>query len=132
MLPPEQQNPIRTYTVRAARAEIAEVDVDLVLHGDSGPASRWAATASVGDPLVLVGPNARHPGDTSALAWSPPTAAERLLIGADETGVPAVSVILAGLPESARGVAVLEVPAASASMACPTGRSRVGAGGGRA
>lgn len=109
-LPAELQNPIRTYTVRAARPEVAEVDVDLVLHGDSGSASRWAATGSVGDQLVLVGPNARYAGVTAAAAWRPPMDVEQLLIGADETGVPAVSVILAGLPPTARGVAVLEVP----------------------
>jgi NADPH-dependent ferric siderophore reductase len=41
-LPDERRNPIRTYTVRAVRRHLAEVDVDVVLHGDAGPASRWA------------------------------------------------------------------------------------------
>ena len=32
-LPAEQRNPIRTYTVRAVRPDLREVDVDMVLHG---------------------------------------------------------------------------------------------------
>jgi len=32
---------VRTYTIRAQRPE--EIDVDFVLHGDGGPAYRWAS-----------------------------------------------------------------------------------------
>ena len=35
---------MRTYTARAFRPEVNEVDIDVFLHGD-GPASTWAATA---------------------------------------------------------------------------------------
>ena len=45
-LPDERRNPIRTYTVRAVRRDAPEVDVDIVLHGDGGPASRWAERAA--------------------------------------------------------------------------------------
>src|SRR5262245_37839265 len=51
-LPEERRNPIRTYTVRAVRQELREVDVDMVLHvdqhGHGGPASTWAADAAPG------------------------------------------------------------------------------------
>jgi NADPH-dependent ferric siderophore reductase len=110
LLPGDLQNPIRTYTVRAARPHAAEVDVDFVLHGEHGPASRWASSASAGDSVVLVGPNARYPGETAATTWRPPGEASRLLIGVDETGLPALSVIIAGLPSESRGIAVIEVP----------------------
>ena len=39
-LPDTQRPAARTYTIRALRPENAEVDVEFVLHGDNGPASR--------------------------------------------------------------------------------------------
>src|SRR5690606_5426397 len=44
-LPDAQRNPIRTYTLRAVRPDLAEIDVDFVLHGSVGPASAWALAA---------------------------------------------------------------------------------------
>ena len=69
--PEERRNPLRTYTTVAVRPEAREVDVDVVLHGDAGPASRWALAAEVGTPLVLLGP------DASLLVASPRPRAER-------------------------------------------------------
>jgi NADPH-dependent ferric siderophore reductase len=109
-MPHEQRNPLRTYTVRQVRIEQREVDVDFVLHGDSGPASRWAGSVAIGDPAQLVGPNARHSGSTRATGWNPPAGNPLLLIVADETAVPAVASILEGLPAEARGRVLIEVP----------------------
>jgi NADPH-dependent ferric siderophore reductase len=109
-LPEERRNPMRTYTVRQVRAEQREVDVDFVLHGDGGPASRWAGSATIGDPVQLVGPNRRHAGSTRAVGWNPPPEEARLLIVGDETALPAVASILEGLPASARGSVLIEVP----------------------
>ena len=44
-LPDAQRPPMRTYTIRELRPAHAEVDVEFVLHGDNGPASRWAMQA---------------------------------------------------------------------------------------
>ena len=93
-LPPERQVPIRTYTVRAARPEKLEIDVDFVLHGATGPASAWAEGATVGDDVVLVGPNARFDGPTGGFEWHPPADASCLLIAGDETAVPAICAIV--------------------------------------
>jgi NADPH-dependent ferric siderophore reductase len=109
-LPDELRNPLRTYTVRQVRTAQREVDIDFVLHGDGGPASRWAAAASVGDPVQLVGPNRRHAGSTRATGWNPPPGAPTLLVAGDETAVPAVASILEGLPATARGTVLIEVP----------------------
>ena len=109
-LPDESRNPLRTYTARRVRAEQREVDVDFVLHGDGGPASRWAGSVTVGDVAQLVGPNVRHPGPTRATGWNPPPGAPNLLIAGDETAVPAVASILEGLPPDARGTVLIEVP----------------------
>jgi len=74
-LPEDRRNPMRTYTVRAARPEQREIDVDFVLHGSTGPASAWAETAAAGDEVVLVGPNARFEGPTGGFEWRPPAGA---------------------------------------------------------
>ncbi|MCG5435179.1 siderophore-interacting protein [Micromonospora foliorum] len=111
-LPEHLRNPIRTYTVRAVRPELAEVDVDLVLHGDSGPATRWARRASVGDEIALVGPDAGFDGNHGGVEFRQPTGGTLLLAG-DETAVPAISSICERLPRDARGTVVLEVPDAA-------------------
>ncbi|MCD5347685.1 siderophore-interacting protein [Agromyces sp. S2-1-8] len=110
-LPDERRNPIRTYTIRDARPETGELDVDFVAHGDSGPASRWIARAEPGERMLLVAPDATSDEPPGGWEWHPGTAGT-LLIAGDETAVPAMSAILAQLPASARGAAFLEVPAA--------------------
>ncbi|MBA3592772.1 MAG: siderophore-interacting protein [Polaromonas sp.] len=90
---------MRTYTPLAVRPEALEVDVDFVLHGE-GPASTWAAQASVGQVLYLMGPG---PG------YQPDTACTEHLLLADDSALPAVETILATLPASARARVLLEV-----------------------
>ena len=109
-LPEERKNPIRTYTVRAVRPEVREVDLDVVLHHDGGPASRWAAGAGPGTVAGLLGPNADHPGPHGGVDFLPPAHTDFLLLGGDEAAVPAIASILARLPADARGEALLEVP----------------------
>jgi NADPH-dependent ferric siderophore reductase len=110
-LPEERRNPIRTYTVRAARPAQREVDVDFVVHeGPTGPAGAWALAAQPGDEVVLIGPNARFAGDTGGIEWRPPAGDARLLVTGDETAVPAICAIAAALPAGAIGRILLEVP----------------------
>ncbi|TYP82784.1 siderophore-interacting protein [Blastococcus xanthinilyticus] len=122
-LPPERRMPLRTYTVRAARPERQEVDVDFVLHGATGPASAWAEQAATGDEVVLVGPNARFPGPTGGVEWHPPADASCLLIAGDETAVPAICAIVESLPDGRRARVLLEVPTAADALnvAAPAG-----------
>ena len=63
-LPEAARNPFRTYTVRAIRSERRELDVDMVRHDPApgvpdGPAATWLRRASVGDRLIVIGPDAR-------------------------------------------------------------------------
>jgi len=109
-LPEERRNPLRTYTVRAVRQDLREVDVDIVLHGDTGPASRWANGARPGSPLVLLGPNAAHDGPHGGLEFAPPATSHALLLAGDETAVPAIAAICESLPADAVGEVFLEVP----------------------
>ncbi|WP_418277075.1 siderophore-interacting protein [Isoptericola jiangsuensis] len=109
-LPEERRNPLRTYTVRSVRHDLREVDVDIVLHGDTGPASRWANGAKPGSPLVILGPNAAHEGPHRGLEFAPPATSHALLLAGDETAVPAIASICESLPADAVGEVFLEVP----------------------
>lgn len=106
----ERRNPLRTYTSRFVRAHDREVDVDFVLHGDTGPASRWAGRVEVGDEVLLCGPNALHGGPYGGTGFAPANGTSRFLVVADETAVPAALAILERLPREATGAALLEVP----------------------
>ena len=89
---------MRTYTIRHQRP--SEIDVDFVLHHDSGPASSWATNAKKGDTILIGGPGSKRmismPSD-----W--------YLLASDMTGLPALSVNLEQLPDDAKGYAVIEV-----------------------
>lgn len=126
-LPDDRRNPVRTYTVRSVRPDVREVDVDLVLHGDGGPASRFAGRAAPGDRLVVLGPNRRYGDVHGGVEFRPPAGhvGPTLLVG-DATAVPAVLSVLASLPADAHGEVVLEVPdpddiGVGAGVAVPTG-----------
>jgi NADPH-dependent ferric siderophore reductase len=109
-LPDHQRNPLRTYTVRAVRPDRYELDVDMVFHGETGPACRWLANARVGDELAVVGPDARYPGEHGGVEFRPPAGVQTVLLAGDETAVPAVLNILERLPAGLSGQALLEVP----------------------
>jgi NADPH-dependent ferric siderophore reductase len=108
-LPDDERNPLRTYTSRAVRRALGEVDVDFALHGDMGPASRWAGAAEVGDAIVLIGPDAVSAARGMGIEWHPGNARSLLLAG-DETAAPAICNILSSLPDDAVGCAFIEVP----------------------
>lgn len=108
-----QRPPMRTYTLRALRAEMGEVEVDFVLHGESGPASAWATHAHPGDRLQLVAPNAAFPGDPGGYEWRPPAAVRHVLLIGDETALPAIAGIVEQLAEREDAPVVqafLEIP----------------------
>jgi NADPH-dependent ferric siderophore reductase len=88
---------LRSYTARRQDPAAGELDIDFVLHGD-GPAATWAAAAAPGALLGVA--SAAQLGDAPA-GW--------LLLGGDETALPAVSRILAAAGPATRGVAFLEV-----------------------
>lgn len=98
---------VRSYTIRASRPDLREIDVDLVVHGEDdgtcGPAASFALAARPGDTVGLLdqgmGFNPRHEHDA-------------VLLVADETGLPAVAGVLESLPDDARGLALVELPSA--------------------
>ncbi|QXC59672.1 siderophore-interacting protein [Aquihabitans sp. G128] len=111
-MPPEDQPVGAYYTLRRWRPEEAELDILMVLHGDTGPASAWAERVAVGDEVALWGPRT---------SWSPPAGTDSYLLVADETGLPAVAVILETLPAGVPTQVVAEVDDISTRQELPSG-----------
>jgi NADPH-dependent ferric siderophore reductase len=108
-LPDDRRNPFRTYTVRTIDPEARRLDVDFVVHGDGGPAARWLLSATAGDQLVVIGPDARSAHRGVGIDWRPGDA-RRLLLAGDETAAPAIASILESLPAGRVAHAFIEVP----------------------
>lgn len=99
---PEAERPLmRSFTVRSYDPGSGLMAVDFVLHGDDGPATRWARAAGPGDVAGMVGPS-------SAYARPLPEAGHLLLAG-DESALPAIGTILEALPAGARATVCAEV-----------------------
>lgn len=104
---PEDVRPhCANYTVAAFRPEMAELDIDFVVHCDrdgepEGRAAIWACGARPGDELAMLDQGCIFdvPADTSAV-----------LVVAEETGLPGVVGIAASLPRDAVGRIIQEVP----------------------
>lgn len=111
-LPDAERNPFRTYTVRGVRPEAREVDVDMVAHGDGGPASRWLNRAEPGQEVVLIGPDSQSIDSAVGIDWHPGDARCVLLVG-DETAAPAICSVIESLPAGRTARAFIEVPAES-------------------
>jgi NADPH-dependent ferric siderophore reductase len=86
---------MRTYTIRHLRAEQGEVDIDFVLHGETGPGSRWALRAQPGDSMQILAPDRRFSAnDVGGFEWKPPQILNQVLLVADGTALPAAMGIL--------------------------------------
>lgn len=100
---------LRSYSVRTYRPDGPagpELDVDFVLHGSpadgtAGPAAEWAETCTVGDAVAIL---------DEGIGFNPPQELRRVLLVADESGLPAAAGILASLPSDTTGHAIVEIP----------------------
>lgn len=105
---PEAERPwMRSFTIRAHHPRDTTIDIDFVLHGDTGPATRWARSAKPGDTLGMFGPSqsfARPVPISTSIG-----ASDWLLLAGDETALPAIGTLIESLPEGARAVAYVEV-----------------------
>jgi NADPH-dependent ferric siderophore reductase len=94
---------LRTYTVQAFDMDAKLLSVDFVLHGGehaSGPASRWAESAKIGDRICFGGP-----GSIKDF----PERYDWVLFAGDMTALPAMESRLALLPMETTGFAVITV-----------------------
>ncbi|MEQ3552971.1 siderophore-interacting protein [Pseudonocardia nematodicida] len=103
-LPVEALPSTRTYTIRRFDLANQRVWIDFVVHGTTGVAGPWAATAEPGDPVVLTGIGGGYAPDPQA-DWH--------LLAGDEAALPAIAAALEAMPADARGVALLEVDSAA-------------------
>lgn len=130
---PENVRPfMRTYTIRHFRPAVPELDVDIVVHGDTGPGSTWAGGAAPGDRVAILAPDAGH---TPILGYEfrPPEDTDWVLLAGDETALPAIGAILETMPAGRQVLAFVEVdslaeqlPLTSAADVSMTWLSRAG------
>lgn len=99
-LPREQWPVTRTYTIRWVDQVQAQLAIDFVVHGDEGLAGPWAAAAQPGDRLIISGPGG---------GYAPNPEADWHLFAGDESALPAIAAGIESLPESAQGLAFIEV-----------------------
>jgi NADPH-dependent ferric siderophore reductase len=90
----------RNYTIRAYDRASAQATIDVVLHGDHGTASRWAATVRPGDQIGVAGPRIHFTTDPGA---------DFTLLAGDETALPSIAATLERLPAGHTALALVEV-----------------------
>lgn len=88
----------RRYTIRHARPDTGEADLDVLLHG-AGAGSRWGEQAAPGDPVQFQGPRGK---------LELRRASYHVLCG-DESALPAIAAISEALPADETAIAVIEV-----------------------
>lgn len=90
----------RSYTIREVDERNNTVIIDFVIHGENGPASKWAMNAKSGDQLIVTGPGPTKLIDLSC-DWF-------MLIG-DMTSLPAIAANTKLLPANAKGYIIIGV-----------------------
>jgi NADPH-dependent ferric siderophore reductase len=102
----------RIYTIRHIDVAAGLLDIDFVLHDGTSPGCDWARRARAGAVVGMIGRGAMGPRP-----------ADWYLLAGDETGLPGIARILEGLPDTAHGVALIEVADAAEELAlrCPPG-----------
>jgi NADPH-dependent ferric siderophore reductase len=97
--PTDDRRPVaRVYTIRALDVEKGIIDVDFLVHPGESVGSSWAMQADLGMKVGIMGPVGR-----------PVRQAEWYVLGADETGLPALARLLETLQAETRGVAFVEI-----------------------
>ncbi|MBT3708480.1 MAG: siderophore-interacting protein [Gammaproteobacteria bacterium] len=100
VLPDPGKPTVRSYTVRSFEPSTPQLTIDMVAHGDTGPAATWANQVTEGTNIEITGPGACQPINANA-DW--------FLLAGDMSALPAISVNVSRLPQEAVGDVVLEV-----------------------
>jgi NADPH-dependent ferric siderophore reductase len=102
LVQPKARRPwVRNYTIRAFRPAEREVDIEVAVHGDTGPGSAWAGRARPGDPAGIF---------DEGISYLPIADAKWQLLAGDESALPAILSILERSPASLVAEVFLEVP----------------------
>ncbi|MEJ2764335.1 siderophore-interacting protein [Photobacterium sp. MCCC 1A19761] len=97
---PTQKPILRTFSIRDLRREQHEIDIDVAMHGDLGPASRFAQHAKPGDKVAISLPGGPHPMLKPATHY---------YMAGDLTAVPALSAMLEEMPADSQGYVAIQV-----------------------
>lgn len=89
----------RYYTIRKHNARAGTISIDFVLHDDGGPGANFTRNARPGDLVGMLGPGGGGVRKNAGY----------YVFAGDETALPAIPRMLEDLPETARGVALIEV-----------------------
>lgn len=97
--PSDDRRPVaRVYTIRALDVANGIIDVDFLVHPGESVGAAWAMQAAPGMKVGIMGPVGRP---VRPAAW--------YILGADETGLPALARLLETLPAETKGVAFVEI-----------------------
>ncbi|PDQ18939.1 siderophore-interacting protein [Mesorhizobium sanjuanii] len=97
--PSDDRRPVaRVYTIRALDVEKGFIDVDFLVHPGESVGASFAMQAAPGMKVGIMGPVGR-----------PVRPASWYMLGADETGLPALARLLETLPAETKGVAFVEI-----------------------
>jgi len=111
-VPFEELPSVRTYTIRRVDPVARTIDIDFVVHGDTGIAGPWAAHAKAGDRLTMSAPGGGYSPD--------PTVDHHVFIG-DESAIPAIWSALESLPADAPVTTFVETRSAAHRIEAPAG-----------
>ncbi|MCE2597012.1 siderophore-interacting protein [Motilimonas cestriensis] len=105
---------LRTFSIRAFREAEQEIEIDFALHGDLGPATRFATHVKIGDVLGISPPGGPEPMLKPARYY---------YMAGDLTALPAISAMIADMPSTSQGYIALLVPSKTDidDLAVPTG-----------
>jgi NADPH-dependent ferric siderophore reductase len=98
-LPKDTRPVLRNYTIRQFNRDSGELDIDFVVHGTQGVAGPWAAAVEPGTEVAFI---------DQGCGWAP-VPAQRSLIVADESAMPAALGILRDIPRDSVGDAIIEL-----------------------
>lgn len=110
-VPGELQPVRRTYTLRNVDPAAGTFDIDFYQHGDTGLASRWAATARIGETIAYLGPGG---------AWRPEPGYSHFVLAGDESAAPAIAEAMAQLPAGASAQVFIEIADAGSRIRLST------------
>jgi NADPH-dependent ferric siderophore reductase len=108
-MPDGRRPTLRTLTPRRVEPATLELDIDIVVH-DGGTMCEWAQAAAPGDEAAISGPGRGYTIDREAPGF---------LLAGDETAIPAISQLLAAVPEATPVQVHIEIARPDARLALP-------------
>ena len=112
--PRDQQPVTRTYTLRRYDTTTGDIDVDFVIHGDTGLAAPWARDVEEGATIGFMGPGGK---------WHPEQGYEHYVFAGDESAAPAIAAGLEALPAGTTATAYVEIEGEGDTFEMPSGEN---------